>query len=412
MRRDDPTMRGYPADAHQHLLDKMLARSQSLNVSSEEFWESAIEILDPRDSINEYQLAMTLSRLHRHVNGIPSKIVHKEPEVNSGRRRSSRITTTPSARPLKDNYLSWGQIKPLWNAASFLPQQYGRFFNLRLNIRHGRKTVDEHAAGAKIVSDLTHQLVMRVNEWTGASDVSVHWAYRHEATLEGALVTRLALSVPEMHLDRVTAWIEKKFLVRNASAGTDISAAFRGANNSRRVKFHWDTVRALSRSLDPSLIGTAEAGGRELLVDILGIPLRWRDEARQTACSQSRGTSASLSPAAQVSAAANRMDFLSVFQDRKWSFLCSGWELEEYRDRQLEIAERRKKLAEINEFFIGGDDVTDAKRRTEIARIESNYPIEPEQRARSWKGWWQPLTRSQRKATGLRRVMRNRKISE
>jgi hypothetical protein len=102
--------------------------------------------------------------------------------------------------PKPGNYLPWSEVRPFWEAGSFLPQHYGALLNLRLTIRHVELGIRDHSVGAGLISSLTHELNMRLKEWQCDSNPRYHWIYRHEADTDGHLLTRLVLSVAEDQL--------------------------------------------------------------------------------------------------------------------------------------------------------------------------------------------------------------------
>ena len=223
------------------------------------------------------------------------------------------------------------------------------------------------------------------------SNPHFHWMYRHEADDEGHLVTRLMMSVPEDHLAAAVHWIRTRFFARRfASEGSSaLTIVLRDSRNSERLlRFHWACIRALSRSLDPALIERSEDGERLPLVDLLGIPHRWRGPAGTVHCAKRRGASKSLRSPAQRIGAAERMPFLSALEDRAWQALDQGWELLEHRDRAAEVQRRHEAEGRVHGLFAGDDDLTRARCAEEIAHLRARYPLDPKDRLRSWEGWW------------------------
>jgi DNA polymerase III subunit gamma/tau len=197
--RDDPMMRGLPSVFRETLLDGMAARACRLHLQEISFWENAIAALAPRDRLTEYEFAMALSNFNRLVNVLPErhesqKIVRSVPRA--GHKLRIAVAAVGSG-PKPGNYLPWREVRPFWEAGSFLPQHYGALLNLRLTIRHGEFGIQDHLVGAALISGLTHQLGMRMKEWRSNLNPQYHWIYRHEADPDGYLLTRLVLSVAE-----------------------------------------------------------------------------------------------------------------------------------------------------------------------------------------------------------------------
>ena len=204
-------------------------------------------------------------------------------------------------------------------------------------------------------------------------------------------MTRLVMSVPENHLAAAVDWMRSRFFARRfASERFPLpTIVLRDSRNSERaVRFHWACIRALSRSLDPALLERSEDGERLPLVDLLGIPDRWRGPTGTVHCAKRRGASKSLRPPAQRIAAAERMPFLSALEDRAWKVLDQGWELWEHRDRATEVQRRQEEEGRVRGLFAGDDELTRARCAEEIARLSASYPLDPKKRLRSWEGWW------------------------
>ena len=391
--RDDPIMRGLTTECRETLLHGMTERACRLHLDEELFWENAIAALASWDRLNEHEFVMVLSRFNRLTNALPdplgSQTILRSIPRAGHKLRIARAAVGSGTNP--GNYLPWREIRPFWDAGSFLPQHYGALLNLRLTIRHAEIKILDHDAGAELISDLTHELGMRLNEWRPDSNPHFHWMYRHEADEEGHLVTRLMMSIPEGHLAAAVHWIRTRFFARRfASEGfSDLPIALRDSRNSERLlRFHWACIRALSRNLDPALLERSEDGERVPLVDLLRIPHRWRGPTVTVQCAKSRGASKSLRRSAQRAGAAERMPFLSALEDRAWQAMDGGWELLEHRDRAAEVQRRHEAEGRVRGLFAGDDDLTRARCAEEIARLRARYPLDPKERLRSWEGWW------------------------
>ncbi len=391
--RDDPIMRGLATEFRQTLLHGMAERACRLHLQEISFWENAIAALAPRDRLSEHEFAMVLSGFNGLMNLRPApresqKIVGSVPRA----RHKLRIgKAAVGSGPNPGIYLPWREIKPYWEVGSFLPQHYGALLNLRLTIRHAEIGIRDHDAGAELISDLTHELSMRLNEWRPGSNPQFHWMYRHEADDEGHLVTRLMMSVPEDHLAAAIHWIRSRFFARRyESVGfAALTIVLRASRNPKRLqRFHWACIRALSRSLDPALFERSEEGERRPLKDLLGIPHRWCGPVGTVRCAKRRGASMSLRSSAQRIAAAERMPFLSALEDRAWQALDQGWELLEHRDRAAEAQRRNEAEGRVRGLFASDDDLTRARCAEEIARLRACYPLDPKERLRTWEGWW------------------------
>jgi DNA polymerase-3 subunit gamma/tau len=393
--RDDPIMRGLSSEFHETLIDGMAERAYRLHLPEEAFWENAIAALAPRDPLSEHAFAMIVSSFNRLVNGLPDR-GESQTIARSVARAGHKLRIAGAAiesQPTLGNYLPWREVRPFWEAGSFLPQHYGVLLNLRLTIRHGEFGIQDHLVGAGLISSLTHELGMRLKEWQSDSNPRYHWIYRHEADTDGYLLTRLALSVAEDHLAAALHWMRFKFFARRFASEVipALTIALRHSQNPRcLLRFHWACIRALSRSLDPALLARSEAGDRIPLVELLRIPHRWRGPTGTVHCAKRREASKSIRPPAQLTAAAGRMPFLSALEDRAWKALDQGWELLEHRDRAVEVQRRQEAEGRVRGLFAGDNELARARCAEEIARLRARFPLDPKKRLRTWERWRGP----------------------
>lgn len=386
LHRDDPVMRGLAPDFLISLQAEMAARTLRLDLAEEAFWESAIQALAPRESLSAHEFVMRLATFHRLMNPLNRNAQsdnRKSPLA--GIRTKLRVTKAPAGLETPRRFLPWAQIRPTWDAGSFLPQNYGQLFNIRVTINHRRLEGHDHAAGAKFVSALTHKLGMRIQDWAPDSEPHFHWLYQHEIDDDGALVTRLAISVPETHKAAAVKWLRSTA----PHDGLLIAGALRQADSlEQRIRFHWACVRALSRGLDPTILARAENGERKPLAELLRIPKRWRAPVAGAKSPQSRGSSESLGPGRQKVCQSERMPLLSAVGDRVWRFIDSGWELQEHMDIQAEHSRRAIAEDELRAQFLGADELSQARLDEELRALRETYPLDAKLRLRKWEGWW------------------------
>jgi DNA polymerase-3 subunit gamma/tau len=147
--RDDPIMRGLPTEFRETLLHGMTERACRLHLDKELFWENAIAALTVPDRLSEHEFAMTLSRFNRLLNSLPAprksqKIARSIPRP-AHKLRIARAPVGSGSTP--GEYLAWSEVRPIWEAGSFLPQHYGALLNLRLTIHHAEIGIRDHVAG-------------------------------------------------------------------------------------------------------------------------------------------------------------------------------------------------------------------------------------------------------------------------
>ena len=467
LERDDPLMRTLPGQVRKQLVDGFAAASYRLGLDSEVFWQDATAVLEPKDHLTASQLAMILSRFDRLIHRSSATSDHaavtvvpapqsRRLRVQSGRdpgaegqgtrkqrgeqpdryqqgagNRSGEAAQPQKAarlerggetgsRPEKDRpivtsgalriYLTWPQVRPFWEIGSFLPQQFGRLFNLRLTLRHRALGIADHRDGAHLVSNLTDELGARIEYWEPGS--SYHWVYRHEADMAGGLVSRILLSVPDRKLNAVIDWL-RRFTARRAKAAIADLSDLRGGMDpgdnevsmtSDRVllisyrragadadlmRFHWQGIRSLSRCLASDLVERDHNGKRRPLVDLLHIPSRWRGPVGIVTTAQGMGASKQLTRNARKVVSHREMALLSALRDRAWSHVDAGWELDEHRARLAEITRRQNAIAQIHLRFPGNDELSTARCEEELRMLRSTFNPDPKSWLRPWVGWWQ-----------------------
>lgn len=229
---------------------------------------------------------------------------------------------------------------------------------------------------------------MRLKDWSRSSMPVLHWMYRHEwdETLQR---TRLLLAVPDEHVAAALHWINCKFLVKVAKDyDFKVQIACRpGMTQEGRVRFHWQSVRALTRSLNANLSTRSYDGGVFPLVDILKIPQRWRAPLRRIPNVQARGMSGSLTVGAKKDECG--MAWLSALKDGAWQALDTGWELQEFEARRTERKRRDIALAKLAALLAGADDARREGLLLEMEVLKAGWSSNPRDWRRSWVGWWQ-----------------------
>lgn len=130
-------------------------------------------------------------------------------------------------------------------------------------------------------------------------------------------------------------------------------------------------------------------GEREPVIDLLRIAPEMRYAIGDLGPMNAIGSSRSLAPITMKRAAADRMAFLSAFEDCAWSRLQEGWELKEYGDRVQELTQRREAVGRLElEFPPGSTRLEQDAHEMAMKRLEDSWPDDPRKRARSWHGWW------------------------
>ncbi|WP_019994991.1 AAA family ATPase [Aureimonas ureilytica] len=293
-------------------------------------------------------------------------------------------------------YLSVAMAQAVFEAASFLMQEHGLAFNARLSVAHDGFRQFDPGSAAAFRAHLLSELRERLEHWTaGRLDgrcLSIAVLERGFGAADG-LVTNIAAHVPIALRDHLKEWLLFEFLPRFE---TPARSLFFDARAPRDVQAetneHWGHVRWLCRGLNPRILALdgpdpARAGYR-CLADLLGTMRGQRRPAGDIGEAERIVVSPEIGPAAWSVAVAERLAPLSAFADRAWSFIDRGWERDEHQHRcRLRAFNAADILDSLS--FHEPDPLEAAyrvQRRAEL--MESQRPLDPRRRSRSWSGWW------------------------
>ena len=288
--------------------------------------------------------------------------------------------------------MSRRQAAQIFEAGSFLPQHYGVLFNVRISIHHCKLGIYKGSEAAQLVSALTHELRLKL-DYREPDSHGFHWSYVHERDDDGGVVTRIAAHVSPNYIEEIFNWARSRFRTRrftNIPLEAIRMAAPRSALLNARLRFHWSSVRAQMRGLDPAILERSSLGELAPLIEPLRVPKRLRSATGGAECPKIFGTSQTLSPQARKEAALNSMDFLSAWDDRAWSALYIGWELSEHADRVREKERREGKKEKIPPSFLLICSWEATELRMNLKKLEASFPSKPKSRPRLWRGWWLP----------------------
>jgi hypothetical protein len=291
-----------------------------------------------------------------------------------------------------DKYLSLKQAELIYDAASFLPISAGLLFNTRLELNHHLLGADTERSAAKLVSDLTHELGMRVRSWTGADEL--HWLYVHERRT-GGLATEIVAHVPAAAMAMTKSWLRQRLSDWCGGANEPGAWLLELPNPEResgwvrnRVARHWQLVRRLWRGLDSRIAHVAGSGERLPLLDLLCVPTAWRAEIGCLKELRRIGSSQGLGPAARKQAAAMKLGLVSAFKDAAWCSIDAGWELAERDVRRRELEMRHEAEERVRAEWPSDNLIEAANLQRALAELEASWPKDPRLRPRAWAVWW------------------------
>lgn len=354
-----------------------------------QLWNSDLTTIADRSGlkIKVYRFQRTIYAAVGHENG-PSALSQEPKPVQ--RARSAKKPVKSNASGAREQYLDVAQAEYLYDAASFLPQQYGLLMNTHIRLNFAELGIANETDASRLVSRLTHELSLRVRAWSRHRQA--HWLYVNRRSNSG-LHTDIGLHLPPEGLDRIEAWLKEKmaYWTSAEAKGWQVDAAKAARSKgwvSNRVQRHWCIFRKLCGGIDPNILEWNSCKVRVPLIDLLKVATGDREPIGELVALRAMGTSRSLGPDRQKRAATGRMSILSAFQDDAWDAIYSGWELNEHRDRADELARRQEEREKIELENPGGTQLEVDVRRMAMAKLEATWPIDPKLRRRSWQGWW------------------------
>ena len=275
------------------------------------------------------------------------------------------------------------QAEATYDAASFLPQQYGVFFNMRVSISADPVT------GVETFVRQTSAFLHQVDQFTKrrqqdqAPRLAV-WLVR-----DGKLTCDAVLYAPDQLGPELMAWLKTKQVFGEPVCieAPEFGEGARPARTARaRAGRQWRWIRRMWAAVDPQ-VSMKDANRRtHRLKDLL------RAEEGSTSLMQTGrawSTSTSLGPAAQKAACEDfGLGMLSAFADGAWEALDQGWEVEEHSHRSEERA-RRKEALEVARVGGQGGNALEVAQADSVGRaLQLSWLDDPRARPRPWKGWW------------------------
>lgn len=372
------------AEDRQRLAGHVQAKASGLQLEPAAYWSSLLQFWEQPEarSANDLALESQLTRFRLLLNDAPmaqsplkAEIVKTPARSRARRVRGARVSEATQ-------WLTASQAEALYEAASFLPQQFGVFFNVRLSI-----TAAASVPVAEFVADssaLLHQLdqFMKRRQSEPAHRIAV-WLVRGDA-----LACDAVLHVPGDFVPELAKWLQGKSPFGRAVGleAPEFLTARPGRTVRARAARHWGWVRLMWAAVDPSLAIKDDTGRSRRLKDLLGAT---DEPASLLPTKRAFSTSTSIGPAAQRSARDDyRLGLLSAFSDRAWSHVDNGWEVEEWLHRSEERA-RRQEALDVTRVSGQGATALEVAQADKVSdALKQSWLEDPRARPRLWKGWW------------------------
>lgn len=369
------------------LADLIRAKVSASSLDEQTFWSSLLQFWEASDhrAATELSLRSQLTRFRLLLGQPPAEQLKPAGDVlvTPARSRSRRLRASarPSVGP--EQWMTASQAEAIYDVASFLPQQYGLFFNMRVSISA------DPVAGVETFVRQTSALLRQVDQFTKrrqrdqAPRLAV-WLVR-----DGKLTCDAVLYVPDQLGPELMAWLKTKQVFGEPVCieAPEFGEGARPARTPRaRAGRQWRWIRRMWAAVDPQ-VAMRDANRRtHRLKDLL------RAEEGSTSLMRTGrawSSSTSLGPAAQKAAREDHgLGMLSAFADGAWEALDQGWEAEEYSHRQEERARRREALEVVRVGAEGGTALEVAHAHNVGRAMQRSWPVDPRARPRRWKGWW------------------------
>jgi hypothetical protein len=198
--------------------------------------------------------------------------------------------------------------------------------------------------------------------------------------------------IPEALVDEAHEHLFDRFLAKRYGwplpKNSVLLRTTRYENRTWRFRRHLQLMRMLCRSVDPN-IKVRDRGERRALIDVLSIPKRLRETFDSFAVPQRCRSSKTIGEKIQNKAVEDRLAPLSAFGDQAWTYLSTGWELDENADRQREKENREKARLKVRlDWPEGIGQRHDQVRAAVLEQLKQSWPQDPRRRLRTWPGWW------------------------
>lgn len=377
----NPTLFGITAANRTAIVDGMARLAAEAGLSPIAFWNAAVEHWAPAPIVTDATLAMDVIKFTAMLNTpVIDRCDTGGTNDRPAPRRRARTHKRGVPRELDDRTRKVFWTKPdvhrLWDAASAAIQLHGVCFNALIIIETAEAPDLVHEAGQ----------FMRRN---GAGPL--HYILQHHHTAEHGAKSLIVCHIPPHWADEVSYWIEnhseRRFGTQRAMTAVRVSIT-RHEQAQDRLRRHWRLIRLLGSMLDPGIEIVAE-GHRRPLIELLRVPFRLRSSSLSQARAQRFRVSETIGAGARTKAQRDLMPLLSAFADQAWPWLSTGWELQEYEDRRLEVLERVKAVALIEaQWPAGRNERLDQIRSSRLDELQASWRQGGQQRHRSWRGWW------------------------
>ncbi|MCB2058279.1 MAG: AAA family ATPase [Novosphingobium sp.] len=296
--------------------------------------------------------------------------------------RKPRIRQRLASIANTGTHLTGQQAYDIYEAATFLIQEHGLYFNARLLIRFSALGISDEKQAASAFTDFCRNLAQRLKEWGSP----LHRIALLERTPEG-IHGRLVFHLPEPLRQQAHDWWKVYLTDRLHGAATLEDACDAAGRNEtqpkRRTVQHWTLVRELWAGVDPSLTIDGVP-----LIDRLGVPRQLQRPAGRIEGRRRHNFSQSIGQSGQDHARDAMMPHVSAIAEGAWDQIATGWEFLEHRERQAERNRRQDIVSTLEErLACTGDPLARTALNQQFQAERRSWAVDARHRLRQRVSW-------------------------
>ncbi len=276
----------------------------------------------------------------------------------------------------RGTWLDRSQVAESYEAATFLIQEHGVTFNMRLTMQRVDNAPDKLAS-------VTKGLREAIKRWSRGSLAAPLPYLVYQRRGDAGVVARMVGHLPREGMELASKWLTKQgFAARDQSAEKDCCfELWRQPQKSRLIDIHWSLVRDFWSGVSPDL----QVHDRHLCA-VLGIAPK--QLSPNAVAGRRFEVSRDIGPGARAAAADRQMQHLSAFADGAWDWLFEGWEFDEHQARKAEEQRRRETLARLDRRL---QEAVDPLAQSAVRQLKEDFEQEcrvpPRDRRRQWILW-------------------------
>ena len=382
---------GVPTNTRRECLILAQKLACELNITTRNFWKEFTDLWNTNPLVSRADLSRKLIDSHEWLfereDQNPS--VLRRPETREAESTQNRRPHIRPAQRVSRAYLTLSAAVQLWDAASFMAQEFGVYLNTRIVLRHDRLGISSEEAASRFNSNLVRKLSGRLAYWTGGNP---HWLYVH-SRWENCLSSTIVMHLPADVVEFAEEWLFEHFLRKQFETSPINAVSLRSVNHMDErsaALHHRRLLRFLCSNVDPGIF--IRGLSRQRLIDVLEIPNALRKQYLPVNLPQLHRVSKTIGTSAIEKCRDIKFHPLTPAKDGAWSYNNPGWEMGEHRDRRVlagELLAQRQSFEPSN----GDGHRTLQLKSIQRNRLQQSQPYDAKDRSRSWPtltqpAWW------------------------